>query len=200
MKTILLLIVLVGLLCARVSYSAPEVSTWGTTFKVVYNDTLTTMISAADSIAVTDSVNVFGARYVTMIIQSTGAAGTGAFNGGTGVAYDTLAVPVLQVTLPGGQWTAGSVVGSSVASPVLGPATAFTYPLTTSTQVNQVTRIACTYVMEPSAGGTHVPYVGAWWRWRVRSNNTRRCQSGVNPACVLSPPTGRVTMTVFVWR
>ena len=192
MKTFLLLIVLGGLLCATASYAAPEVSTWGTVFKVVYNDTLTTMISASDSIAVTDSVNVFGARYVTMIIQSTGAAGTGAFNGGTGVAYDTLAVPVLQVTLPGGQWS--GIGGTSF----LGPATATTTPLTTSTQVNQVTRTVVTYVMEPSTGGTHVPYIGAWWRWRVRSNNTRRYATA--NLATLAPPTGRITMTVYVWR
>ena len=200
----------IALLCAfviacvlvRGSSAAPEVSPWGYTSKVIWPiggvasaaDTLGRF--ASDSVATTDSINVFGARYVALLVSSTGAAGSGAFNGGTGTAYDTLLAPVLVVRLPTGQWSgigAGAMIPYSGGNPLL--------CLATNKPVDNTGKIWWTIDNQTTiASSASVPFTNDYFRWRIKTNNVRACQSGVNPACVYAPSSGRITVTVCVWR
>ena len=172
------------------AYTAPEVNTWGYASKVIYSDTLGML--ASDSVAVTDSLSVFGARTIYLVVSSAGAAGTGAFNGGTGIGFDSLAVPILQSRFPNGSWVGTG--GASYLPPAnLSP----TVVLTATSLVSNVPRFALGHHSELSGGGTPIPLVNDYFRWRLKSTNARRYATA---SLATLAPTGRITITAYVWR
>lgn len=132
-------------------YGAPVVNTWETDAKVVWNDTLG---QAATETTFTDSVSVFGARGVYLLVRSSGS--------------DSLTIPVLQVKLPNGAWT--YACGAPFIPPSGGVSTT---PFTTTTAVTGLTRMVIAHYNEASASGTPVPFSNDKFRWRVRATNAR---------------------------
>lgn len=138
-------------LAAGIASTAPVVNTWDSNVKVVWNDTLG---QAATETTFTDSVAVFGARAVMLLVKSSGS--------------DTLTVPVLQTRLPNGTWT---YLGGAGLVPPSSPSVAT--GTNAATAVTSTTRFSIGWYNEWSSGGTPVPFSNVYFRWRVRANNVR---------------------------
>lgn len=170
--------------------SAPSVVPWAEPdLRIIYSDTLGMLSS--DSVAVTDSVDVFGARYVCLSVTSGGSAGTGAFNGGTGTAYDSTAVPILQTKGLNGNW-----VGTGSA-PYVGTGTLQSKSSTATTLINNETVISYEIMAVQEGSGTPRPWPVSKVRWRIKSANARRYATA--SSATLSP-SGRITYRVLVIR
>lgn len=169
-KAILPLLALVT--AVGIARSAPPIQTWETEPKIVWNDTLG---QAATETTFTDSVMVYGARAVYLLVKSNGS--------------DSISVPVIQAKLPNGTWTyAGGVTnvppaGASVATGI-----------TAATAINTQTKFAIGWYNEFSTGGTPVPFSNQQFRWRVRATNVR----GNNATQKVS--SGTITITALVLR
>lgn len=147
-------------LCAERGYAAPSVYPFDDgSMKPMWTDTLGTL--ASDSVAVSDSLNVEGARFVVLYVQSTGS--------------DSIAVPVLQTKIPGGQWsgTGGAAqLGNSVST------TGIFKNVTTTTAINQVGIIAYEIHSEIDGSGTPRPWPVGYIRFRLKATNARRIAAG----------------------
>lgn len=170
-------------------HAAPAVSTWDTDAKAIWplastgipaatGDTLTRVLSASDSIAVTDSVNVFGARLVLLFAQSDGT--------------DSLAVPILQTRLPNGRWS-----GAGDAARMPPTRGSLTTPMSATTAITSTTQFIWGYYNEVSPGGTPVPIPNDFFRWRIKSSDARRYSA---PSGATLASTGHYTIRVFVLR
>lgn len=182
MKSRLILALVALGLGASLAFSAPEVNTWGQNAQQVWPtsgtaDTLTRVLGT-DSIATTSEVNVFGARAIYLVVRSDGS--------------DSMAVPVMQVKLPNGQWTGTG--GAAFLPPAGG---VFATPLTATSLVNSTTRFAWAFYNEFSSGGTPVPLAVEAVRWRIKSTDARRYSGALSTSLV---STGNYTVTAIVWK
>lgn len=147
----------------------------------LFSDTLPRF--AADSVLVTDSVYVYGARAIYVTVQSSAPVRSG------GTPGDSMAVPVIQARHAGGQWT-----GSGSNANFMMDATA---QVTTTTLVNQTTRGAVFYLSEIAASGTPFPIVNDYARFRLRSTNARLYNAAAQATLESQ---GTITLRVFVLR
>lgn len=138
--------------------------------KVVWSDTLAKI--STDSVSVTDSVNIAGARVVYLTVQSSGV--------------DTMTIPIIQTKFANGQWDA---TGGAARAPFrVSAAPGFA----ATTAINQ-SGVIC-YQMEFVDNAGFIPLVAPemWVRWRVKSVDVRRNNaSGMVPS-------GRYTLRVSV--
>lgn len=174
-------------LAAVRAFSAPATYTWDNSVTRIWPpatrgalaDTMTRQLSAGDSIDVTDAVPVFGARVVYLLIASDGS--------------DSMAVPLLQMQLPGAtDWTGTG--GSSFLPPTAGNTV---INMNTNTLFTSLTKFAWGFYNEVSSGGTPVPITNTYFRWRVKSSDARRYNSA-NSATLAS--TGKYTIWAVVQK
>lgn len=174
-----LLLPVLALLCAAaVSTAAPPVQTWEAEPKIIYADTL----GVIQDSTFTDSLYVSGARGIILMVRAAN----------TSLGADTLDVPTLQMKLPNGAWT---YVGGNANWP---PSTPQITTLVTATTPITNQRYAIGYSNEGSTqGGTPLPIVNSYVRWRVGSNMQRRFQGAASTNLASS---GTITYTAFVLR
>lgn len=169
------------LLLPRAVLSAPAFQTWEPTVTQIFSDTLAHGVN--DSVSVTQSVPVFGARAVMLLYTSTGS--------------DSVALPVLQTQLVGSSDWVGA--GGTVNVPYSGLTQGT--PTTITTAVTGLTRCVFYAFNEPTIAGSYaLPLVNTLWRWRIKGNpNMLRQYTNVpgNPAL---GSTGTITVRAVVWR
>lgn len=159
--------------------SAPAINTWEVSNYVLVDDTLPQM--PQDSVITTAAIPVFGARLIYMTVKTTGS--------------DSLAVPTVQTSLPGGTAFTGAGGTSFVPGFIAMNTTA---PLTATTTITSTTRLVAAWYNEQSAsGGTPLPLVNDYWRFRLKSSDTRRPNP---PYDHLPTPSGRYTIILYVCR
>ena len=137
----------------------------------------------------TDSVYVGGARYIQLVAVGSGSAGTGAYNNGTGTAYDTILV-AHYTRLGVGGWCATSLpncIGINNVAAVSGA----------NNLISNVGNSLWEWQPEISNSGTPHPIAPGYAKWRVRSGDARGYATGT---LATKSPTGNIQIWAYVWR
>lgn len=135
-------------------------------------------LSTGDSVVVSDSVNVYGARAVLLLAISSGT--------------DTLTAFQLQSKLPG----ATSWIGTGGTAFL--PYSAFTPATLNSNAVTATVKAVWgVYNETTTLASTPIPILNSYFRWRFKSADARRYlgASGTNLAA-----TGNIALYAIVWR
>ena len=190
--------------------TAPAVYTWDPTFTKIWpnsqnsalvQDTLlqqafggfpgdtASATAAGYNKQFTDSVYVGGARYIQLVAVGSGAAGTGAFNGGSGTAYDTILV-AHYTRLGVGSWCATSLPSCIGVNNVAVVSAA-------NNIISNVGNSLWEWQSEISNAGTPHPIAAAYAKWRVRSGDVRAYATA---SLATKSPTGNIQIWAYVWR
>lgn len=183
------------LLSVGVARAAPAINTWEGVLTQIWPrsgsglaaDTLARFDIAlgdtkTDSVSVTDSVMVYGARYILLLGVGSGTA-------------DSISV-ILQMKMPGSETWIGT--GGAAFMPYSCAACGGPFPGMTPNTLNGMARGVWGIYNEPTSAGSYpLPFVNTYYRWRVKSADKRRYNSA-NQATLAS--TGNITIYALIWR
>lgn len=168
--------------------AAPAVATWGDTYsKVLYSDTLTHARASGtlvDSMVVTDSIGVTGARMIVVTVTSDG-------NDSLAISGNNNAFAP-QFKLAGGTWQAG------LTNFMVGSGNENRTAITNTSLINNQTRVFYVITFEGGTSGTPYPCPASDFRLRLKSSDVRDYKNGTT--ATNAGTTGRFTVTAFVWR
>lgn len=185
---LLVSVLLACLLCATRPQAAPVVSEWECRQFLIWNDTLAH--GANDSVSTTLAVPAQGARYVQLLISSTGS--------------DSILGAILQTRLPGGRWTGtGGVFHQPYSGLNINPAPAAGLLFQPNQAVTGRTVAYWAADNEPTVGASFaMPMVNDSLRWRIKGNPAMlRLYANNGPPAIATNggSTGIITVRAFVW-
>lgn len=183
----------------RRASSATPVNTYELTYTKIWptaasgntQDTLSLFLADSTANQFTDSVNVQGARFVMLAAISSGSAGTGAFNGGSGTGYDTITVAHF-VRSPYGTFCAGTLTGCLGTGAIAGTAA-----IANGGPYNTESHVLWEWNPEIDVSGSVHPIHLQTARWRLRSGDLRRYATA---SSATKAPTGNIQVWAYVWK